>query len=178
MNGFCENKLISVDMYPGQNVPEMDPHWWAAAMKKMGRLVRWASVSAVSQVAYQMTACEPIGSWTAPRSLGRGPLAWSEVRVVRAMMAESVMFFMWLLTESGGESYGGMCYLLWWGSVSSSFCSVSGQLFGVVDVSRMWNWCPMVVGWVRVWNWRMSLKFCGLKFSSSDRSHFLAWVVR
>lgn len=100
MNDFCENKLISDDIYPGQNVPEISPHWWAAAMKKMGRLLRLASVVAVSHVEYQMTDSDPTGSSTAPRFLGPGPFAWSclEYRMEeRAMRARSgAVFFVML----------------------------------------------------------------------------------
>ena len=75
MNDFLENKLISVFMYPGQNVPEISPHWWAAAMKKIGRPLRAASTSAVSHVEYHTTPSAPIGCGLAPSSFGLGPLA-------------------------------------------------------------------------------------------------------
>lgn len=150
-------------------------------MKKMGRLERLASALAESHVEYQTTASDPRGSSTAPSSLGRGPFARTGVSVERvesAAMAASLRLFMYLLTGGGGKSYGDFLFFVCGGYFSSSFSSVSGSLFPVLDVSRMWNWWPMVVGWVRVWNWRMSLKFSGVRFSSSVRSQFLAWVVR
>jgi len=150
MNDFRENKLISDDIYPGQNVPEISPHWWAAAMKKMGRLLRLASVVAVSHVEYQMTDSDPTGSSTAPRFLGPGPFAWScaEHRVIGRAIRErnwavfwGILFFIKCINSMielklrERLSYE-----------SSSFSSVSGQLTPLLDVSRIWNWCPIVVG--------------------------------
>lgn len=73
MNDRVENRPISVAVYPGQKTPGMPPHWAAAAMKKIGRLLRAASASAVSQVVNQATPASPTGSGLAPSSSGLGP---------------------------------------------------------------------------------------------------------
>jgi hypothetical protein len=44
-------------------------------MKKIGRPLRFASASAVSQVEYQTTPSAPTGCGLAPSSFGLGPLA-------------------------------------------------------------------------------------------------------
>ena len=59
----------------------------AAAMKKIGRLLRSATVRAVSQVVYQATPGSPIACGLAPRSSGRGPWAWSWVVVSRTAVS-------------------------------------------------------------------------------------------
>lgn len=45
-------------------------------MKKMGRLERFASSFAVSQVVYHMTPGSPTGWVEAPMSVGRPPCEW------------------------------------------------------------------------------------------------------
>ena len=59
----------------------------AAAMKKIGRLERLASSSAVSQVVYHATPASPTGWGLAPSCSGRG-LPWAErSAVVRLKVA-------------------------------------------------------------------------------------------
>lgn len=62
-------------------------------MNRMGRLERLASALAESQVECQTTASEPMGSSTAPRSLGRGPWAWRVgVSALRAMVRRVTLY--------------------------------------------------------------------------------------